>query len=770
MTLQNKISIKSELDGDFVLIGKYISQNECLIQVLRFDEDYGWPSFEILIDNTENIEIPESNISNFTYKIQTNTMLYLINTTTEQLIPKIIIQTHERSNFKDIYHQNAVETITNLNPEYEYIFFNDKERREFIKNNFEKSVLEAYDILVPGAYKADLFRYCYLYKNGGCYFDYKIIARKPLRDIIKKDDTLLICIDYDRNNNLNRNYGVGGYLNSIIMCCPQNINLLNLILECVNNILYKQHYFYNSINTRGYTDILLLTGPTLMYNILKNNVNDCNLKFKHIIKNNDESYYKNFQIVDIDSHEILFTKTYKTYADNNHYSKLWINKELFYKNKTDVLNLSIYVYPHPYNDVFTFLINKNHIYVERTDSTEQWWLNLQIKIVDNNTSDSEIVTIGRARQTPLQNIKPFLPTNVFLSTDITSSDLLINENNNIIIITENVTDYIPRIQTINNTIILAITNTNFDEIQKYSKIVDYIILYTGPDCYYYCFEKNIPYIYISLHISKLIENKNFKFFKFLKNNVSLNLIEKKYIKKYLNNSKKFLKTFTKNDEEFIKLNECLCLFETTKLYKEQIKKFNKILMNLNNIITESGESLEGNVFYEHGNLNNYNEFLEFENKRYNLFYYGRQSYNILEIGFNGGHSTLLYLISNPYSKIQLFDIGEHKYSKSCFEYLNKEFPNRLNIIWGDSTKTLEDFKTHIKYDFIHIDGGHTRYIAETDFYNCKELSDNDTLVLIDDTQSEPLLSLFEDFIFNKFVKNEKLEYYTQNHLLLKFIF
>jgi hypothetical protein len=98
MTLQNEISIKSELDGYFVLIGKYISQNECLIQVLRFDEDYGWPSFEILIDNTENIEIPESNISNFTYKIQTKTMLYLLNTTTEQLIPKIIIQTHDGQN------------------------------------------------------------------------------------------------------------------------------------------------------------------------------------------------------------------------------------------------------------------------------------------------------------------------------------------------------------------------------------------------------------------------------------------------------------------------------------------------------------------------------------------------------------------------------------------------------------------------------------------------------------------------------------------------
>ena len=50
-------------------------------------------------------------------------------------------------------------------------YFNDNMCREFIKNNFRVEVLHAYDILIPTAYKADLWRFCVLYINGGIYGD-----------------------------------------------------------------------------------------------------------------------------------------------------------------------------------------------------------------------------------------------------------------------------------------------------------------------------------------------------------------------------------------------------------------------------------------------------------------------------------------------------------------------------------------------------------------------------------------------------------------------
>ena len=62
------------------------------------------------------------------------------------------------------------------NPGYEYVFYDDKECRDFIKKHFHKSVLHAYDALIPGAFKADLFRYCELYVNGGWWFDMDMMS------------------------------------------------------------------------------------------------------------------------------------------------------------------------------------------------------------------------------------------------------------------------------------------------------------------------------------------------------------------------------------------------------------------------------------------------------------------------------------------------------------------------------------------------------------------------------------------------------------------
>ena len=49
--------------------------------------------------------------------------------------------------------------IKNLNPKFNYFLFDDNDCREFIRLNFRPDVLNAYDRLIPGAYKADLWRY-----------------------------------------------------------------------------------------------------------------------------------------------------------------------------------------------------------------------------------------------------------------------------------------------------------------------------------------------------------------------------------------------------------------------------------------------------------------------------------------------------------------------------------------------------------------------------------------------------------------------------------
>jgi hypothetical protein len=54
-----------------------------------------------------------------------------------------------------------------------HYLFCDADCREFIKNEYPPDVLMAYDRLIPTAFKADLWRYCVLYKYGGVYLDVK---------------------------------------------------------------------------------------------------------------------------------------------------------------------------------------------------------------------------------------------------------------------------------------------------------------------------------------------------------------------------------------------------------------------------------------------------------------------------------------------------------------------------------------------------------------------------------------------------------------------
>jgi mannosyltransferase OCH1-like enzyme len=259
-------------------------------------------------------------------------------------------------------------------------------------------VRKAYDILVPGAYRADLFRYCYLYINGGIYIDNKIIERIPLRDIILSTDTFIICNDYTRDNIISSGGESKGYLNSVIMSVPNNKLLKNMIDRVVDNILNKQAEFLYKAAYFGCKDILDITGPTLFYKVLQGNVDDTNIRFKHIILNRDESCYRNFQIVDIKTKKEVFTKTNKSrmIVMPTHYSNLWMKCELFYRNWQQIGNYIFQIYPFNYPDQFKLTIkNDNIVEIRRTDSEDPWWINLTIIVINDLDSSSKSYEIPR---------------------------------------------------------------------------------------------------------------------------------------------------------------------------------------------------------------------------------------------------------------------------------------------------------------------------------------------------------------------------------------
>jgi mannosyltransferase OCH1-like enzyme len=95
---------------------------------------------------------------------------YPLKTNYNIVIPTNIFQTWHSKLLPPLMAKSIL-LIKHLNPRFKYFLYDDNECREFIKNNFKSDVLWAYDSLIPGAYKADLWRYCVLFIHGGIYLD-----------------------------------------------------------------------------------------------------------------------------------------------------------------------------------------------------------------------------------------------------------------------------------------------------------------------------------------------------------------------------------------------------------------------------------------------------------------------------------------------------------------------------------------------------------------------------------------------------------------------
>ena len=107
-------------------------------------------------------------------------------------IPHIIYQTYQSEKLpeKMLESNNKLKL---LNSDFSFELFNDNDCRQFIEENFNKCVLEAFDNLIPGAYKSDLWRYCILYLNGGIYLDIKFESVNDFKiiNLLKSNNLVL---------------------------------------------------------------------------------------------------------------------------------------------------------------------------------------------------------------------------------------------------------------------------------------------------------------------------------------------------------------------------------------------------------------------------------------------------------------------------------------------------------------------------------------------------------------------------------------------------
>jgi mannosyltransferase OCH1-like enzyme len=145
-------------------------------------------------------------------------------------IPRNIFQTWKIKNISEKLKELTDSWITK-NPNYTYYLYDDDDCEQFIKENFDERVLTAWRRIIPGAFKADLWRYCILYIYGGVYADIDTICFNSI-DIFLNENTEFIT-PIDLNNNCN--IGTYNLFNSFIASIPRH----PILLECINKIVYN---------------------------------------------------------------------------------------------------------------------------------------------------------------------------------------------------------------------------------------------------------------------------------------------------------------------------------------------------------------------------------------------------------------------------------------------------------------------------------------------------------------------------------------------------
>lgn len=160
-------------------------------------------------------------------EIQTS---FPVNLTTKQgsgiTITPFIFRTFE-DEYRDLHHK--FKEILNIsitkNPEFICIYYSESARLHFIKKYFP-DYLNYYKTLIPGAYRADLWRLLILYHYGGIYMDMGMKLLHPLKEFILADDQMVVAIDVDAS----------AIINGFLAFCPKHPILKFMIDWVIDNI------------------------------------------------------------------------------------------------------------------------------------------------------------------------------------------------------------------------------------------------------------------------------------------------------------------------------------------------------------------------------------------------------------------------------------------------------------------------------------------------------------------------------------------------------
>jgi hypothetical protein len=139
---------------------------------------------ECIIPDNNKKEMKEQNYTLSTYNSHQQ----------DDLVTKTIYMTYKKN-----IPRRVKERWLQHNPDYKIDFSLDANCFHFLQNNFNHNVSNLFHSIQKGMYKADLWRLCKLYKNGGVYADIDLVPHLNI-DQLNKNITFYSCLSIAPNS------------------------------------------------------------------------------------------------------------------------------------------------------------------------------------------------------------------------------------------------------------------------------------------------------------------------------------------------------------------------------------------------------------------------------------------------------------------------------------------------------------------------------------------------------------------------------------------
>lgn len=143
--------------------------------------------------------------------------------------------------------------------------------------------------------------------------------------------------------------------------------------------------------------------------------------------------------------------------------------------------------------------------------------------------------------------------------------------------------------------------------------------------------------------------------------------------------------------------------------------------------------------------------------------------NFCEIGFNAGHTSLLFLSTQTKGVVYAFDHGLARYTIAAHDFIDDTFPERIVFLLGDTVITIPQLREYYpdsQCDIVYIDGSTSSY--ETTLKDIEKLSElisyDHILILGNSKPDSPATKAWKDSTTIGYIQWEGTVYESYNDI------